>query len=494
MSKKNHPQNPAAPEQASASATSADPAMSCAEDNAWAPILPPDSGADDDVLARLRRVDPAQDPLRLSLKDFVGSGKADDFPTLIPPEAFQMIRDTRRMSFHALGCSGDPAVQAPQAAVADAMIDMLHHNNSPAFLFHLGDIVYKTSTDSQTEDTEGPLHGGRLLQMYYSNEFYAAYRGYNRPIFAIPGNHDGKYKFEVDQTGQPGSKVHLKKSPMWHFLRSFCAERMDTSLANDDAAGDPTRPTMTQPYPYFVLTTPVASIIGLYTNVMNGGGLDLGASGNYKGTQYRWFVERLKETAGKRKNDGRAIILATHYPPFSGAANFPVRGNPQAANTPGSKPPLPLAAVLLSAFEEAGVWPDIVLSAHAHLYQRLTLTVPARNRGNGPAEIPFVIAGCGGHSPAEYLWHNCAGAPVPVAPPPFPAVWPSGYQLPKGYGCNVVAYNDQDFGFLNITVDLSQRVLTGEFITAYMLRPELGPGRVRKDVFQLNLDTHTITQ
>jgi hypothetical protein len=83
---------------------------------------------------------------------------------------------------------------------------------------------------------------------------------------------------------------------------------------------------------------------------------------------------------------------------------------------------------------------------------------------------------------------------VPVAPPPFPAVWPSGYQLPKGYGCNVVAYNDQDFGFLNITVDLSQRVLTGEFITAYMLRPELGPGRVRKDVFQLNLDTHTITQ
>jgi hypothetical protein len=44
----------------------------------------------------------------------------------------------------------------------------------PAFLFHLGDVVYNFG--------EG---------QHYYDQFYEPYRRYDRPIFAIPGNHDG---------------------------------------------------------------------------------------------------------------------------------------------------------------------------------------------------------------------------------------------------------------------------------------------------------------
>ena len=43
----------------------------------------------------------------------------------------------------------------------------------PAFLFHLGDIVYNFGE-----------------ARYYYDQFYEPFRNYPAPIFAIPGNHD----------------------------------------------------------------------------------------------------------------------------------------------------------------------------------------------------------------------------------------------------------------------------------------------------------------
>ena len=61
----------------------------------------------------------------------------------------------------------------------------------------------------------------------------------------------------------------------------------------------------------------------------------------------------------------------------------------------------PLATVLRQAFDESGQRPDAVFSAHAHLFQRLTY------RHADGWEIPYVIAGSGGHGPVESLWERC---------------------------------------------------------------------------------------
>jgi hypothetical protein len=45
-----------------------------------------------------------------------------------------------------------------------------------------------------------------------------------------------------------------------------------------------------------------------------------------------------------------------------------------------------------SACTAAGVWPHAVISGHVHNYQRFTRTV-------NNIQIPYVVAGCGGHSP-----------------------------------------------------------------------------------------------
>ena len=45
---------------------------------------------------------------------------------------------------------------------------------APAFFFHLGDVIYNFGEAD-----------------YYYDQFYEPFRAYDRPIFAIPGNHDG---------------------------------------------------------------------------------------------------------------------------------------------------------------------------------------------------------------------------------------------------------------------------------------------------------------
>ena len=45
--------------------------------------------------------------------------------------------------------------------------------NRPAFLFHLGDVVYNFGESR-----------------YYYDQFYEPYRAYPAPVFAVAGNHD----------------------------------------------------------------------------------------------------------------------------------------------------------------------------------------------------------------------------------------------------------------------------------------------------------------
>jgi hypothetical protein len=235
---------------------------------------------------------------------------------------------------------------------------------------------------------------------------------------------------------------------------------------------------MTQPYIYWSLDTPYAYIIGLYSNIANGGILDKPtrySSGNFfKGPQYKWLVGELRAAAAMNKNAGKqrkAVLLTVHYPPYSGGSNFNVRGD-QAKGGPaakGKRPAQPnnydvpyLAVALQRAFEESGQRPDAIFSAHAHLFQRLNY------KFKDGTVMPCLIAGCGGHSPLERLFEACDGSRRRTQKAPFGAVKPGSFEFPKGEQAKVRYYNDRkagcDCGYLRVTIDAAKRSLTCEFM------------------------------
>jgi hypothetical protein len=267
----------------------------------------------------------------------------------------------RRVTFHAVGDTGAAKANAHQSAaksianeanVADAMSEDVKAGGpaGPLFFFHLGDVIYNFG--------EG---------QYYYDQFYEPFRAYDRPIFAIPGNHDGMVF---------GNTPDVPSTPtLTAFLRNFCA---DAPGAASDAA-TLVRSTMTQPGVYFTLDAPFVSIVGLYTNVLEGPGVISSQGGHYpvlKGDAQLEFLKReLKRLAPARKAGERAVIIACHHPPASVDARH--------GGGSGLADDLDLAA------REAGFWPDAVLSGHAHLYQRYTREVDGRH-------IPYIVAGSGG--------------------------------------------------------------------------------------------------
>jgi hypothetical protein len=414
----------------------------CVEHGVWTaiPVVPP-SGSH-----------------RLTLKD-------------IDPAESHAVKQRGVLSFHAVGCSGDFKDHLPGQQVANAMAAQISNPRvsggssravGTSFLFHLGDIVYKD------EDPLDPQ--GKDQAAMYNSQFYAQFTGYDRNIFAISGNHDCK------------SSDHAKKSAISHFLQNFCSSKRVLSPDNQTDQ----RLTMTQPYPYWLFETAVAYVVGLYTNDINGGQLDDPVSTD--NPQYQWLVRTLKGI--KDAADGKVIFLALHYPPYSGAANFAERGDPNLGPTPRRPPPAgvlqPLSNIVQQAFHESAQYPDVVISAHAHLYQRITYTY-----ANG-WQIPYLIAGSGGHGPVEKLSKTCAGDTAMLPNLPFDVVLPSGSALAKGDSAKVVAYNDQEFGFLRLTADINEKMVIGEFFAA---DDQSNPGAalpVLRDSFTLHLPKHTI--
>ncbi len=239
---------------------------------------------------------------------------------------------------------------------------------------------------------------------------------------------------------------------------------------------------MVQPYPYWLFSTPLAYIVGLYANDINGGQLD-DPEGD-ESPQYDWLVDTLKTV--RKCDDGRAVFVAIHYPPYSAAANFHERGDPNLGPTPRPHPLEPLAMILRRAYRESKQYPDAVFSAHAHHYQRITYTC-ADGR-----QIPHLVVGCGGHGPIERLVDDCAGAAE--CPPTLPAevVLPPGLTLPDGDRAQLIAYNDQDFGFVRVTLDQKQKVMQGEYYAAYSDVRGTGGLPALADSFTLDLDKHRL--
>lgn len=128
----------------------------------------------------------------LTLQDALGSGGA---------ATIQGIHKAGQIVFHSIGDSGasNAGKYKNEITVAD-QLTLDCHNSSPAdrpaFLFHLGDVVYDFG-ESQ----------------YYYDQFYEPFRNYAAPIFAVPGNHDS---FVIPNTPPA-------QTPLTIFSRNFCA-------------------------------------------------------------------------------------------------------------------------------------------------------------------------------------------------------------------------------------------------------------------------------
>jgi len=188
----------------------------------------------------------------------------------------------------------------------------------------------------------------------------------------------------------------------------------------------------------------------------------------------------------KEAADGKALLLAVHYPPYSAAANFVERGDPTLGPTAGAATLEPLALILQRAFRQSGQFPDAVFSAHAHLYQRLTYQYPDGR------QIPYLIVGSGGHPPIEAIERTCDKSHKDKPQLPGSLVLPKGFKLPQDESAWLDAYNDRHFGFLRITLDRNRQTLMGEFFAVANEAGNLDDAGAPADSFAVDLQRHVI--
>jgi hypothetical protein len=357
-----------------------------------------------------------------------------DLSAVLGATAIAQIEASEQLVFHCVGDTGGIIKPDPQLAVADAMCADLagktYSAGLPVFFYHLGDVAY---------------YFGQ--QQYYPEQFYDPYRNYDAPIFAIPGNHDG---------------VMFKKEPVPYSLQPFVENFCAASAQN--AVPGFSRTTMTQPGVYFVLTAPFARIIGLYSNTGEGMGV-LGDNATVGQAQITFLEQQLAAALAARNAAGatpQALIIAVHHPPFTGSSEH----FPSAA----------MLAQIDTCCTQAGIWPDLVLSGHAHLYERYTRTMKADGR-----QIPYVVAGNGGY-------YNLSTMTMDVKhnkPKPGQHTEPDG----QGNTISLDQYNDTDFGFLRITV--SATTITVESLGVNQATPTSAPTVL--DSFSVNLAGHIVT-
>jgi hypothetical protein len=315
-----------------------------------------------------------------------------DVAKVLPADKIKAINDAGKIVFHAVGDTGGingTEIQDVLAAQMEDQISTAGAADAPAFLFHLGDVIY---------------YNGMVAD--YKPQFYDPYQYYSAPIFAIPGNHDG------DNTVRPGNQPDNEPS-LTGFFRNFCAAQ------RAPAPESPYRYTMNQPWPYWTLKAPFVTIIGLYSNV--DGSLDAIGSKGHNQPQYNWFVNQLKTA-----DPGKCLILTVHHPPFS------------LDTTHGGY--RDILDVIDQAVIDAGRTPNAVFTGHVHNYQRYTRTVKGK-------QYPYVIAGAGGYAHNLKSLHQLQQDPYTSnkrIPDNFQTTHPDVV---------LTKYNEDNPGFLRITVD-----------------------------------------
>ncbi|MER5175315.1 MAG: metallophosphoesterase [Candidatus Nitrosocosmicus sp.] len=371
---------------------------------------------------------------------------------ILPKEEVNRIQDQGAISFHMVGDTGGTKQPELQKIVEIAMeMDFKHKDTAkiPSFFYHLGDVVYKYG-----EATE------------YNPQFYEPYEFYPSPIFAIPGNKDGsirkagktidkdiKSKNSISTTTPPTTTTTAtanakeenptnKVTSLKAFVDNFCAIYQHITPDAEDAE----RPAMIQPNVFWTLDAPFANIIGLYSNVPEGGEI--------RDHQFDWFVDELKNAS-----IDKALVVCVHHSPFS--VDYERTGSEYILNR------------LDSAFSISNRLPDIVFSGHVHNYQRFTRVFEKR-------EIPYVVLGTGGHWDLSYMQKQKDDTDIEV---PF--------KLPDRNDLVLENYCDNRHGFLRIQV--SSKKLIGKYYAVSRPHESWRKPAKKIDEFELDLQKHKVS-
>ena len=288
---------------------------------------------------------------RLSLADVMGMGES---------ALRKQITANGQIVFHALGDTGSTRGPESQCLVVDKMSNDFTDvdKERPAFLFHLGDVIYSFGE-----------------ARYYYDQFYEPYRDYPAPILAIAGNHDGMVPPET-------SAITLAA-----FLENFCAKEFEVV----PEAGGLSRTAQIQPGVFYTLEAPFVRILALYSNTLEDPGVI--ADDNIGDSQLTYLTTAL-ERIKSEKFDG-ALIIAHHHPAYTAGSKHGWSSK--------------MVSQIDAICKKTGVWPHAVLSGHAHNYQRFT-------RMHGKTQIPYIICGNGGHALAKL---TRKGASAPRTPQPL---------------------------------------------------------------------------
>jgi hypothetical protein len=288
---------------------------------------------------------------------------------VIPPEASAKLQKAGKIVFQITGNTGGTKPK-PQLLVAQRMEADFANDapDKPAFLYLLGNIVY--------------FHGE--ADKYY-DQFYEPYGHYPAPIFAIPGNHDGD---QLPSASGP---------PLEGFMRNFCASGQTVLPDSKDAP----RMAMTQPYCYWTLETPYATVIGLYTNVPTGGAID--------SEQQKWLTTELRSAP-----EDKALLVCLHHSIYS----FDEQQSGSAR----------MGDALAYSINESRRIPNIIFSSYANNYQRIDARV-------GETVIGVVNIGIGGYPALKRMANTTPGTTDP------------------SNGAQLKAFDDSMHGYLTLTID-----------------------------------------
>ncbi len=277
----------------------------------------------------------------------VSRGGLMDLSEVIGSDGVKEIEDLGEIRFHALGDSGVGQAQEAEQVSDEMATDYKAGAGglNPAFLFHLGDVIY-----------------GPDKENHYTDRFYRPYRHYPGKILAIPGNHDGEVRSTTDNPS------------LTAFKTNFCTSK---AAVPPQASGVGIyRETMTEPGVYWLLDAPFVRIIGLYSNLLENPGYLQGITkGKADLSQLDWLKATLMTIA--KTKDKKALIIATQHPPYSQSGHSGSHEMHQS---------------IVDICTKTGVTPDAFLSAHAHNYQRYTRRVSGK-------QIPYIVAGTGGMPP-----------------------------------------------------------------------------------------------
>ena len=328
-----------------------------------------------------------------------------------------------KLVFHTVGDTGDERGRQMDfvAAMMTQDYDASPAAEAPAFFYHLGDVVYFA----------GDIN-------YYGENFYETYADYPGLIVSIPGNHDCQPDDPQDGPVDPNKK------PLDGWIQNFMSDdptRLGSKKTNSS------RTQMDLPNVYWTFTTPLATIIGLFSNVGE-------TEAELRPDQIDWFRGELKAA-----DAGKALIVAIHHPPFSGDTDH-------SGSTVAEK-------VLFDSFVATGVYPHLILAGHVHNYQRFTVN-EATAKGN--IEIACVVAGAGGYTKLGKL-HKISGR-FPTAP------------MTLTNALTLEKYDQDNFGFLRLEVGKQQ--IAGTYFSApYQVTTP--PAAAAADKFTIDLATRKVS-